>query len=75
MSKGKNKAPSGAIKHNTYTGKELTGYLVGLGQDRTSSTTSHQAGGLQYYWQSIIFLPAMAISVIFFVARVQGCYQ
>jgi hypothetical protein len=30
MSKGKNKAPSGAIKHNTYTGKELTGYLVGL---------------------------------------------
>ena len=30
MSKGKNQAPSGAIKHNTYTGKELTGYLVGL---------------------------------------------
>ena len=68
MSKGKNKAPSGAIKHNTYTGKELTGYLVGLaGQNVIYNII---AGGLQYYWQSIIFLPAMAISVIFFVARV-----
>lgn len=68
MSKGKNKAPSGAIKHNTYTGKELTGYLVGLaGQNIIYNII---AGGLQYYWQSIIFLPAMAISVIFFVARV-----
>ena len=68
MSKGKNQAPSGAIKHNTYTGKELTGYLVGLaGQNIIYNII---AGGLQYYWQSIIFLPAMAISVIFFVARV-----
>ena len=68
MSKGKNKAPSGAIKHNTYTGKELTGYLVGLaGQNIIYNII---AGGLQYYWQSIIFLPAMASSVIFFVARV-----
>ena len=68
MSKGNNQAPSGAIKHNTYTGKELTGYLVGLaGQNIIYNII---AGGLQYYWQSIIFLPAMAISVIFFVARV-----
>lgn len=49
----KNKAPSGAIKHNTYTGKELTGYLVGLaGQNIIYNII---AGGLQYYWQSIIF--------------------
>ncbi len=68
MSKGKNQAPSGAIKRNTYTGKELTGYLVGLiGQNIIYNIV---AGGLQYYWQSIIFLPAMAISTIFFVARV-----
>ena len=68
MSKGKNQAPSGAIKHSTYTGKELAGYLVGLaGQNIIYNVV---AGGLQYYWQSIIFLPAMAISIIFFIARV-----
>lgn len=68
MSKSKNSAPANAIKHNTYTGKELTGYLVGLaGQNIIYNII---AGGLQYYWQSIIFLPAMAISVIFFIARV-----
>ena len=68
MSKSKNSVPANAIKHNTYTGKELTGYLVGLaGQNIIYNII---AGGLQYYWQSIIFLPAMAISVIFFIARV-----
>ena len=68
MSKGKNQAPSGAIRHSTYTGKELAGYLVGLaGQNIIYNVV---AGGLQYYWQSIIFLPAMAISIIFFIARV-----
>jgi len=64
----KSQSPGGAIKHNTYTGKELTGYLVGLaGQNIIYNIIS---GGLQYYWQSIIFLPAMAISTIFFIARV-----
>ncbi len=67
MSK-KSQSPNGAIKHNTYTGKELTGYLVGLaGQNIIYNIIS---GGLQYYWQSVIFLPAMAISTIFFVARI-----
>lgn len=63
-----NSVPSNAIKHNTYSGKELTGYLIGLaGQNIIYNIIS---GGLQYYWQSIIFLPAMAISTIFFIARV-----
>lgn len=67
MSK-KSQSPNGAIKHNTYSGKELTGYLVGLaGQNIIYNIIS---GGLQYYWQSVIFLPAMAISTIFFVARI-----
>lgn len=68
MSKNNNSVPSNAIKHNTYSGKELTGYLIGLaGQNIIYNIIS---GGLQYYWQSIIFLPAMAISIIFFIARV-----
>ncbi len=68
MSKNNNSVPANAIRHNTFTGKELTGYLVGLaGQNIIYNIIS---GGLQYYWQSIIFLPAMAISVIFFIARV-----
>ena len=51
MSKSKNSVPANAIKHNTYTGKELTGYLVGLaGQNIIYNII---AGGLQYYWQSI----------------------
>ena len=59
MSKGKNKAPSGAIKHNTYTGKELTGYLVGLaGQNIIYNII---AGGLQY--GNILRRPRL------------GCYQ
>ncbi len=68
MSKKNNSAPAGTITHNTYNGKELTGYLIGLaGQNIIYNII---AGGLQYYWQSVIFLPAMAISVIFAVARV-----
>ena len=67
MSKN-SQSPEGTIKHNTYTGKELTGYLVGLaGQNIIYNIIS---GGLQYYWQSIVFLPAMAISTIFFIARI-----
>ena len=68
MSKNSNSVPSNAIKHSTYTGKELTGYLVGLaGQNIIYNII---AGGLQYYLEIIFFLPAMAISTIFFIARV-----
>lgn len=73
MSKGKNQAPSGAIKHNTYTGKELTGYLVGLaGQNIIYNII---AGGLQYYWQSIIFFAGDGhLGNILRRPRL-GCYQ
>lgn len=72
MSKGKSKAPSGAIKHNTYTGKELTGYLVGLaGQNIIYNII---AGGLQYYWQSIIFAGDGHLGNILRRPRL-GCYQ
>lgn len=52
----------------TYTGKELTGYLVGLaGQNIIYNITS---SALMYYFQSVIFLPAMAYSLIVAIARV-----
>lgn len=53
---------------NTYSGKELTGYLVGLaGQNMIYNIIS---SGLMYYFQSIIFLPVMICSVIVAIARV-----
>lgn len=53
---------------NTYSGKELTGYLVGLaGQNIIYNIT---AAALMFYFQSVIFLPAMAYSTIVAVARV-----
>lgn len=53
---------------DTYTGKELTMYLIGLaGQNIIYNITQT---GLMYYLQSVIFLPAMAISIIIAVARV-----
>ena len=53
---------------NTYSKKELTGYLVGLaGQNMIYNIIS---SGLMYYFQSIIFLPVMACSVIVAIARV-----
>lgn len=52
----------------TYNGKELTGYLVGLaGQNIIYNIVS---AGLMYYFQSIIFIPAMVCSVIVAIARV-----
>lgn len=52
----------------TYSGKELTGYLVGLaGQNIIYNIT---AAALMYYFQSVIFLPAMAYSTIVAIARV-----
>lgn len=53
---------------NTYSKKELTGYLVGLaGQNIIYNIT---AAALMFYFQSVIFLPAMAYSTIVAIARV-----
>ena len=52
----------------TYSGKELAGYLVGLaGQNIIYNIIS---AGLMYYFQSVIFLPAMAYTTIVAIARV-----
>ena len=52
----------------TYSKKELTGYLVGLaGQNIIYNIVS---AGLMYYFQNIIFVPAMICSVIVTIARV-----
>lgn len=52
----------------TYSGKEATGYLIGLaGQNIIYNIIS---SGLMYYFQSVIFLPAMAYSAIVAVARI-----
>ncbi len=53
---------------NTYTSKERNMYLVGLlGQNIIYNVI---ATGMIFYFQSVIFIPAMAISVITGVARV-----
>ena len=52
----------------TYTRKELTGYLTGLaGQNIIYNIIGT---GLAFYFQSVIFIPAMAYSLIFALARV-----
>ena len=52
----------------TYTRKELVGYLIGLaGQNIIYNII---ATGLAFYFQSVIFLPAIACSLIFALARV-----
>ena len=52
----------------TYTKKELVGYLTGLaGQNIIYNII---ATGLAFYFQSVIFLPAIACSLIFALARV-----
>ena len=61
-------AAANAIAHNTYTKKELAGYLTGLaGQNIIYNII---ATGLAFYFQSVIFLPAIACSLIFALARV-----
>ena len=61
---GRNKA----INPTTYSKGELTGFLVGLaGQNIIYNII---ATGLTFYFQSVIFIPAMACSIIFAVARV-----
>ncbi len=53
---------------NTYSKKERNMYLVGLaGQNMIYNIIS---SGLMYYFQSVIFLPAMIYSVIVAIARV-----
>lgn len=57
-----------ALNPNTYTSKERNMYLLGmLGQNMIYNIIGT---GLVFYFQSVIFIPAMAISVIFAVARV-----
>ena len=52
----------------TYSRKELVGYLIGLaGQNIIYNII---ATGLAFYFQSVIFLPAIACSLIFALARV-----
>ncbi len=53
---------------NTYTKKERNMYLMGLmGQNMIYNIIGT---GMAFYFQSVIFLPAMAISIIMGVARV-----
>lgn len=53
---------------NTYTKKERNMYLIGLlGQNMVYNIIGT---GMAFYFQSVIFIPAMAISVIMGVARV-----
>lgn len=57
-----------ANKANTYTKKELGGYLVGMfGQNMIYNIV---ATGLYFYFQNVICLPAMALGWIFAIARV-----
>ncbi len=53
---------------NTYTGGELTGFLIGLaGQNIIYNIIGT---GLTFYLKNVIFIPAMATGVIFALARV-----
>lgn len=56
------------ISPNTYTTKECIMYLIGLtGQNMIYNIIGT---GMAFYFQSVIFVPAIAISVIMAVARV-----
>lgn len=60
--------PTANPNARTYNGKELTGYLIGLaGQNIIYNIIS---AALMYYFQSVIFLPAMVYSAIVAIARV-----
>ncbi|MBO4338693.1 MAG: MFS transporter [Clostridia bacterium] len=68
MSSNKIAETATKLSHNTYTKKELAGYLTGLaGQNIIYNII---ATGLAFYFQSVIFLPAIAVSLIFALARV-----
>ena len=54
---------------NTYTKKELVGYLVGMfGQNLIYQVIA--AGLVSVYLSSVLYIPAAAVSVIIFVARI-----
>ena len=60
-------------KLNTYTRKECVMYLIGLaGQNMIFNIIGT---GLYFYYQSVIFLPAMAISIFMTVARVWDAFN
>ena len=62
------KQPKTPVNSTTYSRKELTGYLIGLaGQNIIYNII---ATGLTFYLKSVIFIPVMATSVIFAIARV-----
>ena len=57
------------ISKNTYTGKELFGYLVGMfGQNLIYQVIA--AGLVSVYLGSVVYLPAGIVSGIIFVARI-----
>lgn len=57
----------------TYTKKERTMYLVGLaGQNVIYNIIG---AGLQYYFESVIFLPALAVGTIMTLARVWDAFN
>src|SRR5574344_1415491 len=58
----------GRFTMNTYTKKERNMYLIGLmGQNVIYNII---ATGMTFYFQSVIFIPAIAMSVIMAVARI-----
>ncbi|MBE6819268.1 MAG: hypothetical protein E7517_08960, partial [Ruminococcaceae bacterium] len=57
----------------TYTAKERNMYLIGLaGQNMVYNIV---AVGLAFYFQSVIFLPQLAISIIMAIARVWDAFN
>ena len=57
------------VYKNTYTGKELFGYLVGMfGQNMIYQVIA--AGLVSVYLGTVLYIPAAAVSVIIFVARI-----
>lgn len=58
---------------HTYTRKERNMYLIGLaGQNVIYNIIG---AGLQYYFESVIFMPAMAVGIIMTLARVWDAFN
>lgn len=71
MKKPKNALSSAGL--NTYTKKERNMYLAGLaGQNIIYNVIG---AGLQYYFESVIFMPALAIGIIMTAARVWDAFN
>ena len=57
------------ISNNTYTKKELFGYLTGMfGQNVIYQVIA--AGLVSVYLGTVLYIPAFAVSIILFVARI-----